>query len=253
MRRTSICLGVILALVLLYSNPTFAQHGPSGAEGMPSSGEMRAVTNAGGKWEALPNAGGMQAKFTNKDGSSTYLSNTQVRNIVQTSYNTPTAPIAPGSTDFGLGRGHSDAMGRAVTAFKMQTGNYAPPVSSTPTFTPVSKAQAFPPGWSVTNPNQAGIQSLVDASKSNSIKYSGSTIPGGTTTVIKTNTGTTGINAPLNSGNGVWQTAATYRYPSDTAIAYSYNKPQPQSVTTTQPTNGVTSFRRDGYPGFLPR
>jgi hypothetical protein len=162
-------------------------------------------------------------------------------------------------------------MGRAVTAFKMQTGNYVPPASSPPKqtvtyeFTPVSKAQAFPPGWSVTNSNynggsnkQAGIQSLVNAAKDNPIQYSGrSTIPGGTTTVIKTNTGTTGINAPLNSGNGIQQNNINMpqQFYGSTVTPNNYGASKVVRTTTSNPGKDSRGFTRNGNPldGFLGR
>ena len=243
MRRTSICLGVILAFVLLYSNPTFAQHGPSGADGMPSSGEMRAVTNAGGKWESLPNGAGMQATFTNKDGSPTHLSSTQVRNIVQTSYKDPNAPIAPGAADFGGGRGSSDAMGRAVTAFKMQTGNYVPSVNSGAPKPFVVDGNAY----KVTvlgvmkkgeNPNVGDINKPITFTTP---PYG---VAGTTIAYVQkqqqAQSQTSYTTTDLLSGKQV-----------PTGVISEYKGPTTGFISTGQsPSKGL---RRDGYPGFLPR
>jgi hypothetical protein len=138
MRRTCICLGVILALALLYSIPTFAQHGPSGDSGMLSAGEMRAVIKAGGTFDS-PNksgsGGGMRATFSNgvtasadeiKAVVSPSFSNTQAGAALRSAAGTSSV-----NSQFGLDRGHSAAMGSAVNAIQVAAfGKPSVPISA---------------------------------------------------------------------------------------------------------------------------
>jgi hypothetical protein len=73
MRKTQVYSGIILALVLLYSNPSFARNHESegiGAQGMLSAGEMRTATKAGGTFTSQGNVlnGGTQVRY-HSDGN----------------------------------------------------------------------------------------------------------------------------------------------------------------------------------------
>ena len=209
MRKTNICLGVILALVLLYSSATFAQNGPSGDSGMPDAREMRAVIKAGGTYSSLNTSGsggGMVATIpiTNSDGLKTTMkySAGEVRSIVSPSFSNAQAGadlratagqarIGGTSTDshYGLGRGHSDAMGAAVNALR-GAGSPAsqPVVIGGTTYQIIGVAPANQPGWSVTNPNYKGSTNMGGAD------YTGKLVNNdGTTTDIKKQ-----ISTPIN-------------------------------------------------------
>lgn len=137
MRKTSIGIGVIIALVLLYSCPAFAEDESLGAKGMLSSREMRAINNAGGTIGASRSDMGAAPANVNINGKTMTVN--EVKGVIGHSFSnsdagkTFRANAAAGTTpenfrnnsNFGLGRGHSEATGAAVTALKA----YAPPSS----------------------------------------------------------------------------------------------------------------------------
>jgi len=77
MSKTSIGLGVILALVLVYSRPAFAgDYGPSGADGMLSAYEMKQAMKQGITFDRPGKgpAGGMQGNLGGKSISANAIS-----------------------------------------------------------------------------------------------------------------------------------------------------------------------------------
>ncbi|MCX5708474.1 MAG: hypothetical protein NTY14_05835 [Candidatus Omnitrophica bacterium] len=137
MRNVNICLGVILALILLYSNPAFAgnhENESLGAQGLFTSGEMHAVTRAGGTFapsQSNSNHAAPLARFTttNENGQTVNVDRTahQLRKDIGDSFRNTAAgqamraTAAQARTDhtskdsyFGGRRGHSDALGSAV-------------------------------------------------------------------------------------------------------------------------------------------
>jgi hypothetical protein len=138
MRNATICLGIVLSLVLLYSSPVFAKSSNSeqslGAKGLFSSREMHAVTNSGGTF-ASPNksgSGGAPVAVYKTANGPVELNHKQFRQAIGDSFrsnpegNTMRANAAAarqnGSTnsDYGFNRGHSDAMGAAVNQLRTQ-------------------------------------------------------------------------------------------------------------------------------------